>query len=208
MEKLINNKCKIVAEISLFSVFAFVVSFLKVPLFFFAAPMYKLDLSESIVMLGALCLGSLNGVIIALVRLVISVILKGSRTLFLSELTDFFCSATLAYVSALFIHKNKGNKLFSILIGSLAGIIFRTFLSAILNYYVLIPAFSKMFSIPISGIIKNAHDAIPMINSLFSFVILIVVPFNLVKSIISCVISTMLYGSIKRIATNQRHTSS
>lgn len=204
MEKPVSNKYKKIAEISLFSVVAFVASLLKVPLFF-AAPMYKLDLSESVVMLGALYLGPLSGVLIALVRLIISVVLRGSRTLFLSELIDFFCSATIAFLNAFFIKQKSKSKLFNVFVGSLTGAVFRTFLSAILNYYILIPAFCSMFSIPIDGIIKKAHSAIPAINSLFGFVMLIVVPFNLVKSIISCIVSLMLYGSLKKVISN-RHT--
>lgn len=197
MEKLagIKNKDLNIVMISLFSVLAFVVSLFKIPLFF-ALPIYKLDLGESFVLLGGLCLGPINGVLIALIKTIISLVLRGSRTLMLSELTDFFVSATLAFTSSIYIKKTN-NKLKNLIIGSSIGTLLRSFLSTILNYYVLIPAFSIMFNFSVDNLLTKAREIIPTIDNLFKFTMFITLPFNLVKSIISCTTAILLYKNIK-----------
>ena len=197
MEKLagIRDKNLSIVLISLFAVLSFVVSLFKVPLFF-ALPIYKLDLGESVILLGGLCLGPINGVLIALIRAIVSLVLRGSRTLMLSELTDFFVSATLAFTSSIYIKKTN-NKLKNLIIGSLIGTLIRSFLSIVLNYYVLIPAFSSMFNFSIDTLLTKASKVIPTIDNLFKFTMFITLPFNLVKSIISCTTAILIYKNIK-----------
>lgn len=197
MKKLAGSKSKnlSIVMISLFSVLAFVVSLFKIPLFF-ALPNYKLDLGESVVLLGSFFLGPINGVTIALIRAIISLVLRGSRTLMLSELTDFFVSATLAFTSSIYIKKTN-NKLKNLIIGSLIGTFIRSLLSTVLNYYILIPAFSSIFNFSINDLISKAHKFVPKIDNLFKFIIFITLPFNLVKSIISSITAILLYINIK-----------
>ena len=197
MEKLIGSKNKnlSIVMLSLFSVLAFVVSLFKIPLFS-ALPIYKLDLGESVVLLGGLCLGPINGVLIALIKAIISLVLRGSRTLMLSEFTDFFVSATLTFTSSIYIKKTN-DKLKNLIIGSLIGTVLRSFLSSILNYYVLIPAFSSIFNFSVYSLIMKSRKIAPAIDSLFKFTMFITLPFNLVKSIISCTTAILIYKNIK-----------
>ena len=194
----LNNKNKNLnmVEISLFAVLSFVISLFKVPLFF-TLPIYKIDFGESIVLFGALYLGPINGILIALMKTLISLILRGSRTLMLSELTDFFVSATLAFTSSIYIKKTNNN-LKNLIIGPLIGTLLRSFISTVLNYYVLIPIFSSMFRFPIDKFIMKANEILPVIDSLFSFVVFITLPFNLIKSAISSTIAILLYKNIKK----------
>ena len=198
MEKLIGSKNKnlSIVMLSLFSVLAFVVSLFKIPLFS-ALPIYKLDLGESVVLLGGLCLGPINGVLIALIKAIISLVLRGSRTLMLSEFTDFFVSATLTFTSSIYIKKTN-DKLKNLIIGSLIGTVLRSFLSSILNYYVLIPAFSSIFNFSVYSLIMKSRKIAPAIDSLFKFTMFITLPFNLVKSIISCTTAILIYKNIMK----------
>lgn len=194
----LNNKSKNInmVEVSLFAVLSFVISLFKVPLFF-TLPIYKIDFGESIILFGALYLGPMNGILIALMKTLTSLILRGSRTLMLSELTDFFVSATLAFTSSIYINKTN-DKLKNLITGSLIGTLLRSFISTVLNYYVLIPIFSSMFNFPINSFIMKAHKFFPIIDSLFSFVVFITLPFNLIKSAISSIIAILLYKNIKK----------
>ena len=194
----LNNKSKNInmVEVSLFAVLSFVISLFKVPLFF-TLPIYKIDFGESIILFGALYLGPMNGILIALIKTLISLILRGSRTLMLSELTDFFVSATLAFTSSIYINKTN-DKLKNLITGSLIVTLLRSFISTVLNYYVLIPIFSSMFNFPINSFIMKAHKFFPIIDSLFNFVVFITLPFNLIKSAISSIIAILLYKNIKK----------
>lgn len=184
--------------VSLFSVLAYVASLLKIPLFFFV-PMYKLDLSESVILLSSFFMGPLHGVATAFFKEIINILLRGTRTLFLSEFVSFFVGSVLSFFCS-FYFKKTDYSLKNIFLGSFFGTSLRVIFSCILNYFILIPVFSSMFSFPIAKIIMSANKFFPFVKDLFSFVLYIVAPFNAVKSIISCTVAIFVYRKLEKNA--------
>lgn len=189
------KKIKLI-KISMFAVVSYVASLVKVPLFFFA-PMYKLDFGESVILLSSFFMGPFYGICVAILKEVINILLRGTRTLFLSEITDFFISSILAF-SCSFYLKKTDYSLKNIFIGSFLGTIVRVTCSCILNYYLIIPIFSNMFSLPVNKIISSAAKFIPFVKDLFSFILYVVAPFNTVKSMFSCVVAVFVYRKLNK----------
>ena len=69
----------------------------------------------------------------------------------------------------------------------------------ILNYYVLIPAYSTFFGLDLDTIIKMGAAIIPIINNKLMFVLLATTPFNIVKAIAVSVFTLLLYKHISPI---------
>ena len=178
----------------MFSVVACIISLFKVPLFFFV-PMYKLDLSESIVLLSSFIMGPFCGVSTAFFKEIINILFRGTRTLFLSEFINFFFSSILAFFCSTYIKKTNYS-LKNMFVGSFIGIFVRSILSCILNYFFIIPIFSSIFLLPINKIITSANKFIPAVKNLLSFVIYIVAPFNIFKSTISCFLAIFIYKKL------------
>ena len=184
------------AKVSLYGVLSFLISLIKFPLFY-ALSMYKLDFGEGIALLGALCEGPFFGVMVALLRFVLSILLRGTRTLFLSEMIDFISTGSLAFTCALYIKKNT-------IAGLLFGAFVRTFIACVLNYFIILPTFLKMFSCSIESLLNSANKLVPFISNLFDFVLYIVAPFNFIKSFFSCTLAFLLYTRIANLLEKGR----
>ena len=189
------KKTKLI-KISMFAVVSYVAALAKIPLFFFA-PMYKLDFGESIILLSSFFMGPFCGICVAIFKEVINISFRGTRTLFLSELIDFFNSSILSFSCGFYLKKTDYS-LKNIFIGSSLGTFVRVTCSCALNYYLTIPIFSNMFSLPISKIISSANKFIPLVKDLFSFTLFVVAPFNIVKSVFSCVVAILIYKKLNK----------
>ena len=85
-------------------------------------------------------------------------------------------------------------------VGSFIGTSVRVILSCILNYFLIIPIFSSMFSFPVKKIIISANKFISIVKNLSSFIIYIVAPFNTFKSVISCFLAIFIYKKLGKSA--------
>ena len=65
--------------------------------------------------------------------------------------------------------------------GMAVGTVITTILACVLNSYILLPAYGKAFGVPIESFIEMGSAVNSGVNGLLGFVILIIVPFNLVK---------------------------
>ena len=72
----------------------------------------------------------------------------------------------------------------------------------LMNYYVLIPLYSKFM--PIEQIFKLAALVNPGINSLWTYILYAVVPFNFVKALVVCTITYFLYKPLSPILHKYR----
>jgi len=65
----------------------------------------------------------------------------------------------------------------------------------LLNYYALIPAYAKAFA-PMDVIIKAGTAINPAITDLKTFVLIATVPFNLLKGVVSSIITLLIYKGL------------
>ena len=67
---------------------------------------------------------------------------------------------------------------------------------ALVNYYMLIPAFIAFANYPLDAILSAGSAIYPSIDSLFPLIVLCVVPFNLIKGLLSGTIVFLLYKKV------------
>ena len=79
------------------------------------------------------------------------------------------------------------------------GTIVMAAVGGVINAYVLLPAYSAAFGIPVDGLIEMGAAVNRAITSLPTFCHFAVVPFNLVKGVVVSVITLLLYKHISRI---------
>ena len=183
-----NKRLKNLIFVALFSAFATLLySYFRYPAF---VSFYKIDISESIVMLGSLILGPLPGVAIQVFKNVIKIVMSGSNSAGIGDLADLI-SGILYILPAtiLFAKQNKrGNLIVSLLVGSVLSVLGACFI----NYYVMLPMFAPSETIISIGQTVNTH-----INSLFDFILYITAPFNLIKCVINSVIVVLCEKKLK-----------
>lgn len=188
-----------VALMGMFGALAAVLMIFELPLPFIAPPFYKLDFSEIPVLVGTFALGPVAGVVIELVKILIKLVLKPTSTGGVGELANF-CIGCALILPAGWIYKIKKAKKNAV-IGMIVGTISMAVVGAIINALVMLPFYSNFM--PLDTIIASGAAINPAISNIWTFVILAVAPFNLIKGSLVSLITALIYKKISIII----HTS-
>lgn len=167
------------------------------PLPFIAPGFYELDFSEVPILIGAFALGPVAGALTELVKILLNLVVNGTDTAFVGEFANFVMGCAFCVPAAL-IYKAKKSRTNAV-IGLAAGTVIMTAAAVFVNALVLLPAYAKAFGTPIEAFIEMGTAIHPSINGIWSFVLLAVAPFNLIKGVLVSVITMLLYKHISPI---------
>ena len=183
-------------QIGMLSALAIVLMLFEFPLPF-APGFYKLDFSELPVIIGAFAIHPFAGVMIELVKILLNLLLDGSATAGVGEVANFCIGCCFVVPASVIYHYKKNRK--NAIIGLCVGTLFMTIAGCFINAYVMLPTYSAAFHMEIEKLIAMGTAVNPAINSLWTFILLAVVPFNLVKGILVSVITILIYKKISII---------
>lgn len=190
-----NEKLKFTVKVGILAAIAAVVQLFEFPLFF-APEFYKLDFSEIPALIGAFALGPWAGVLIELLKNVLHVLIKGSQTALVGDFANFVTGCAMVVPAALFY---KHRRTFRRALGGMAigGASF-VLAGCAMNYWILIPAFSALFHLPLDVIVGMGTAVNASITDLKTLVILAVAPFNLLKALLVCAATLFLYKYVSK----------
>ncbi len=180
-----------IAKIAIIAALAGVINLFTIPLPFFP-PFYEMDLSDVIVLIGGFHLGPWSVLIIELIKQLINISVNGTMTAFVGEFANFLMGVAFVFPAAFFYEKKKSFP--RALAGMALGLGCLTLISALLNYFLLIPAYAKVFGL--DAVMNMAKGAIPAISDLKTLVLLATVPFNLFKGVVCSLITVLLYKRV------------
>lgn len=193
-EKTKINKLVIMA---MFSAVAAVLMYVEFPITFIAPSFYEMDLSEVPVMIGSFMLGPCAGVIMEAVKVLLKLVLKGTSTAFVGDFANFILGCALVVPASVVYHTKKTKK--RAIIGLVTGGIVLIVSGVFLNALYLLPKYSQLYGMPVETFIKMGAAINPAISNIFTFVILAVAPFNLIKATVVGVITMLLYKYLSRL---------
>jgi len=184
-------------KISMLSAAATLLFLIKIPLPFLAPPFYELDLSNAASLIGAFAMGPLAGVIIELLKNLINLLIDGSITGGIGELSNFVTACALVVPASIIYKIFKSKK--SAFFGLVTGVIIMTIFGYFSNVYIMLPAYSKALEIPIEAIVDMGRAIHSSIETVGDLVLLCVVPFNLVKGFVVSTFTFVLYKKIRKV---------
>lgn len=200
MSEYVSTKSKfnthMLAKISVLSALAFMIMLFEVPVPF-APPFLEIDLSEVVVLIGGFALGPWAAVCIEGLKIALNLLFNGSTTMGVGELSNFLIGCSLVLPAILIYKKAKTRK--NALLGLLVGIVCMTIAGALLNYFIVFPAYAFFMQpyLTMDTLIGMGHSINTNINGLFALIMFCVVPFNLLKgTVVSCIV----FISYKRIS--------
>lgn len=167
---------------------------------------YKLDFSNVPVLLGAFAMGPVNGLLILLLKNLLDGLLL-SQSLGIGQIADFVIVSGLILPAGLIYSKNR--TLRGAIKGMIAGTLGMALLGAVMNYYVLIPAYCGELP-PFPGffsreaILNMFSKTIPAITSLEKAMIFVTIPFNLLKGVLISVLTALLYKRVSPLLRKGR----
>jgi len=185
---------KKIAVIGIFGALSAVLLIFNFPVIF-APTFYKIDFSDIPALIGGFALGPLVSIIIEVIKILLNIIMEGgSQTAFIGELSNLLIS--IAFVaSATYIYSKEHTKkgAYKSLI---IGVIVLAVIATLINYFILIPAYTKFMNIPLDTIIEMGAKIFPIIDSKLKLVLLCTLPFNIVKGALQSIITLILYKRI------------
>ena len=196
-----NNKkilsIRDLVQIGMFGALAAVLMLFEFPLPFIAPSFYELDLSEIPVLIGTFSMGPVAGVLIELIKILLKLVLKGTSTAYVGDVANFVIGCFFLLPAGI-IYKVKKTKKGAVT-GMAAGTLVMAAAGAVMNAYVLLPLYSQFYGMPMEALIAAGTEVNSLITSIPTFVLVAVVPFNLIKGIIVSLITYLVYKRVRVI---------
>ena len=185
-----------IAQIGVLSAIATILMLFEFPLWF-APNFYKMDLSELPVLIGGFAMGPLAGVMIELIKILLNFVINGTTTGGVGELANFILGCAIVLPAAILYQRHKCKKYacFGLGIGILCLVLF----GCAINYFALLPFYATVFHMPLQALVQMGTAVNPAIHDLWSFILLAVAPFNLVKGILVSAVTILLYKRVSPI---------
>ena len=185
---------RLIAQIGILSAIAYLLRFFEIPLPIFP-PFLRIDLSDVVAVFGGISMGPVAGFIIVVVKNLLQAI-TGSTTGGVGEIANILIAGPYVLMICLFCRKVKSYK--NVLMGAVLGTIVMAIVGAVVDYFIVFPLYAKVM-VPMEVIIQMGTVLNPRVTDLFSFMIWLVVPFNIVKGAIMTVVILPLYKKVEKI---------
>ena len=150
-----------------------------------------MDVADIPAVIGSVALGPVAGVWILGIRNILDVLVTGTASAGIGPLANFIfgCAYILPFA---YIYNRFGRTTKGFVIGAAAGTLISTITAALVNYYMLIPAFAYIFG-GMDNVVGRGTEVNDNINSLFTLVLYAIIPFNLLKNALVSVGGLVIY---------------
>ena len=185
-----------IAMIGVFSAIAAVLMLFEFPLPF-APSFYELDFSEIPALVGTFAFGPVAGVMIEFVKILLKLLMKGTSTAFVGDLANFVVGCSFILPASIIYLFKKTRK--TALIGSVTGTLIMTVFGTAFNAIYLLPAFSKLYGLPLDAIVQMGNAVNGNINSIVTLVVFAVAPMNLLKGGSVSLVTMLIYKKLSPI---------
>ena len=178
------------AVTAMLSAVAAALMYIEIPIPVLIPSFVKLDVSDLPALLGSFSLGPVASIVIAFLKNVLHIVLKGTSSAFVGELCNFALNAVFAVAAGLIykFHKNRTGAI----LGSLAGAVAMGLFSVPLNYFLVYPAYAAAFG-GMELIVGAYQTILPSVNGLLECLLIFNLPFTIVKGLLCAAICFLIY---------------
>lgn len=161
----------------------------------FAPPFLRLDFADLPALIGAFAMGPMAGVLVQLVKNLLHLLVEGSKTGGVGELSNFLVGSVMAYSAGFIYYKKKTFK--NAIIGLVIGVLLMTTIATFSNYFLVFPIYAKIM--PLEQIIEMGSKVNKYVVDYKSLILFAVVPFNLLKGTAVSVVTLLIYKRVSPI---------
>ena len=178
----VMTRCGILAAM------AVILYYIEIPVVAF----YKLDLSTLPAILAGFAKGPQPGVAVVVIKNLVHML--GTSTACVGELADIIMSSCFVVPASLIYRRHKDRK--SAVLSMLIGTVLMTIAGVLVNYFILIPAYQTLMTLPLEVIVGMGTKVWSYIDNTVKLVIFITAPFNVLKGIVLSVVTYLLYKRV------------
>lgn len=192
---------KLVFTALLGAISAVLMKYLKFPLPFIPA-FLTFDLSDIPAVLAALTMGPVSGVTVCLIKNLGGLLLAGSMTGGVGEISNFILGVLLVVPAGIISHKTHSLK--GVVFSCLAGAVAMAVGSVATNYFFVYPLYTVVM--PMDAIIGMYRAINPNVSSLIECLLIFNLPFTFAKGLIAAAVSIPLYRKLRPIFNSNYRT--
>ena len=189
------NRVRFITRIGIFAGFSailYIVEIFTIKLPFFPS-FLSLHFDEIPAFIAGFAYGPLSGLLVIAIKTVVK--LPFTSTLGVGELTDLILSGIYVFIVT-FVYKKIRN-LKGVAIGFAIGTAVQVLIAMLLNVYAMIPFYMFMFNMSENTLLSVMRAAVPAIRDIgWSYALLAVLPFNLLKDGIVIALTFVIYRSL------------
>lgn len=182
---------------AMLSAVAFVLMFLEFPIPMLIPSFIKLDISDLPALLGTFALGPVYGVVIELVKNLLHILLKGTSSAGVGELSNFLLGASFAFTAGWLYRRNKTRK--GAIVACLTGAAVMALLCVPLNYFVVYPAYVVFYGMPMEAIVGMYQAILPGNYGLLFCLTVFNLPFTLCKGLLDALLCYCIYKPLSPV---------
>ncbi len=192
-ESIRRTKCIVMT--GMLGAISFILMLFEFPVFFVPG-FIKLDLSELPIMIGGFLMGPVWGSAVAVIKIVLKLIFKGTTTGFVGELANLVGSLCYLLPASIIYMKKKTKK--HAAIGMAIGTLVTSIAMVLCNTFVTFPLYMKLYEMDEAMIIGMTQAVNPLCNNMLTVMMFSIFPFNLLKYGVVSVITLLVYKRISK----------
>ena len=196
-----------IAFIAMFSTLAAVLYILNFSIPFAFPGFLEFKFSDIPILIGAFTLGPVPGAIIVVVEILIKLVIKGTSTMFVGELSDLITSCAFS-VTAAVIYKHK-RTFKGALVGMAIGTLVEVTVAIFFNWLVLVPFYVEVFFggnwAPLIGMMTPLFPSCTQETFYNFYLWASVLPFNLLRCLVAILVTLPIYKRISRLINSVNH---
>lgn len=151
----------------------------------------EMDIAELPCLFAGFFMGPLQGFLVIVVKILVKLVIKGSKTAFVGEFSNLVGSALFVCTAAAIYKKNHTKK------GARISMVIATVIVSVLyvfmNAFVMFPLYSNLYGLPMEAIVGMGNAVNPLVTNELTMMLFCVFPFNLIKYTIVSVITYFVY---------------
>lgn len=185
-----------ITKVGVLSAISFILMFFQVPMPF-APPFMQVDISDVPGLIGAFAMGPIPGMLIVLMKNILHLMIEGTKTQFVGELSNFIVGSAYVMTASIIYHRKKSFK--TAIIGTIVGILVMSIVATLSNYFVVFPLYAAAFGMDIPSLVEMGASVNGFVTSYETMMIAAILPFNIVKGTIVGLVTMLLYKHVSLI---------
>ncbi len=183
----------------------FILMTLEFPLPFIIPSFIKFDFSELPALITSFAFGPLYGILVCFVKNLLHMLFFFGSSMGVGELSNFLLGAVFVGVSGAVYKRNRTRK--GALIGSVSGAVLMAVISVFTNAFIVYPAYTVIYGMPMDAIIGMYKAILPSANTLIKALLIFNLPFTFFKGILDSAICFIIYKKLSPILKHKRENN-
>ncbi len=190
-----------IAVIAMFSALAAILYIFNFALPFAFPSFLEFKFSDIPVLIGSFALGPVSSVIIVVSEILIKLVVKGSSTMFVGEISDLLTSCAFAVTAGIIYKKHRTFK--GALVGMAVGTAVEVVVAVLINWLFLVPFYVQfLFNGNWAPLINAMNKLFPNCTreNFYNYYLWVsVLPFNLLRCLVAVLVTLPVYKRISML---------